>query len=46
MIKAALSNLRIYFLSLSRIPKGFAEEIEPMQRNFLWEGKEIQSPIS
>lgn len=45
MIEAALSNLPIYFLSLFRIPKGVAEDIERMQRNFLWKGKEIQNPI-
>lgn len=45
MINDALSNLQIYFLSLSRIPKGIAKEIDMMQLKFLWIGKENAKPL-
>ncbi|XP_038704727.1 uncharacterized protein LOC120000673 [Tripterygium wilfordii] len=36
LIKSALSNLPIYFMSLFRMPSSIARKIEQMQRNFLW----------
>ena len=39
-IKAALANLPIYFMSLSRCPMEVINQIEKLQHNFLWNGRE------
>lgn len=44
LVKATVSNLLIYFLSLFKIPKGVAEEIEHLQDQFLWKGQECSTP--
>lgn len=44
MTKAALSNLPIYFLSIFRIPRRVVVDIERMQCDFLWKGKEFSKP--
>ena len=36
LIKSTLSNLPTYFLSLFPIPASVANQIETLQRNFLW----------
>jgi hypothetical protein len=38
MIKNALSNLPIYYLSLFPIPVGVANRLERLHRDFLWGG--------
>lgn len=38
LIKACLSNLPLYYLSLFPIPKGIIEEICKIRRKFLWSG--------
>lgn len=43
-IKATLSNIPIYYLSLFKIPKGVAAEIERLQNQFLWCGQEAKKP--
>ena len=40
LIKAALANLPIYFLSMFKFPEEIINQIEKLQRNFLWNGKE------
>ena len=40
LIKAVLNNLPVYYLSMFRIPKRVAKEINKIQRNFLWNGKQ------
>lgn len=42
-MKATLSNLPIYYLSLCKIPKGIAIEKERLQTNF-YEGQEAWKP--
>ena len=39
LIKAVLNNLPVYYLSLFKIPKRVANEINKIQRKFLWNGK-------
>lgn len=43
-IKAALSNLPIYYLSIFKIPIGIARQIETLQRKFLWRGSSDSKP--
>lgn len=38
LIKASLSSLPLYFMSLFPIPKGILEKINKIQRQFLWSG--------
>ncbi|EOY19766.1 Uncharacterized protein TCM_045102 [Theobroma cacao] len=38
LIKAVLSNLPIYFMSILKMPKGVQEELDKMRRKFLWGG--------
>lgn len=44
LIKLALNNLPIHYLSLYRAPKGVVKEPETLQQNFLWEGREHRKP--
>lgn len=44
LIKATVSNLPIYYLSLLKIPKGVATEIERIQKQFLWRGQAKVKP--
>jgi len=39
LIKAMLSSLPLYYLSLFKIPAKVAQEINKIQRRFLWSGK-------
>lgn len=39
LIKASLSNLPIYFMSLYPIPQGVIDKIISIQRRFLWNGQ-------
>lgn len=36
LIKSTLSNLAVYYLSLFPIPKGVADKIVKLQRDFFW----------
>ena len=38
LIKASLSNLLMYFMSLFPVPVGVVEKIKKIQRSFLWSG--------
>lgn len=38
LIQSVLSSLLVYYPSLFKIPKGVAEEIEKLIRDFLWKG--------
>ena len=38
LIKAVLSSLPVYYLSLFKMPKRVAKEINRLQRRFLWSG--------
>lgn len=38
LIKAALSNVPVYYMSLFKIPRKIQLEVEKCQRNFLWLG--------
>ena len=38
LIKASLSSLPLYYMSLYPIPKGVVEKIVAIRRNFLWSG--------
>lgn len=38
MIKAALSNILVYYMSLFRMPSTVGKMIEKLQLDFLWEG--------
>ncbi|XP_077242388.1 uncharacterized protein LOC143882885 [Tasmannia lanceolata] len=40
LIKAASSNMPVYFMSLFKIPAMVVKRIEKIQRDFLWENKE------
>ena len=40
LIKAALANLPIYFMSLFKFPVEVIKRIEKLQRDFLWHGHE------
>lgn len=44
LIKAALSNLPIYFLSVFKIPIRVVKEIETLQKRFLWRGNSESKP--
>lgn len=39
LIKSALSNLPLYFMSLFPVPRGIINKISALQRNFLWNGR-------
>lgn len=39
LIKACLSNLPIYYMSLFKMPKAVMERLDRVHRNFLWEGQ-------
>jgi hypothetical protein len=38
LLKSTLSNLPMYFLSLFNLPAGVADQLDRIQRNFLWSG--------
>ncbi|CAL5374865.1 unnamed protein product [Camellia sinensis] len=42
LIKAVLSSLPVYYLSLFKIPKGVAKELDKIQAAFLWNGSVIE----
>lgn len=44
LIKATLSNLPTYYLSLFKIPKGVAAEIDRIQNHFLWRSQQDYKP--
>ena len=39
LIKACLSNIPVYYMSLFKMPKVVVERLDLICRNFLWEGK-------
>ncbi|XP_058076338.1 uncharacterized protein LOC131224915 [Magnolia sinica] len=45
LIKAALSNIPIYFMSLIRCPSSVLDRIDKLRRDFLWCGKENQKKL-
>ncbi|CAL5406146.1 unnamed protein product [Camellia sinensis] len=45
LIKAVLSSLLIYYLSLFKMPEGVAKELEKIQTAFLWGGSVIKSKL-
>lgn len=45
LIKAVVSSLPVYYLSLFRIPEGVAKEIERLQASFLWGGSDLKRKI-
>jgi hypothetical protein len=38
LLKSILSNLPMYYLSLFPIPVGVANQLDKLQRDFLWDG--------
>lgn len=38
LIKASLSNLPLYYMSLFKMPKSAASRLDHLRRDFLWEG--------
>lgn len=45
LIKAVLSSLPVYYLSLFKMPEGVAKELDKIQAAFLWGGSVIKSKI-
>ncbi|CAL5387765.1 unnamed protein product [Camellia sinensis] len=45
LIKAVLSSLPVYYLSLFKMPEGVAKELDKIQAAFLWGGSMIKSKI-
>lgn len=45
LIKSVLSSLPIYYMSLFKIPKNVAKELDRLQANFLWGGSEVRKKI-
>lgn len=45
LAKAVLGNLPTYYLSLFAAPIGVIKELEKIQRQFIWGGKENKSSI-
>lgn len=45
LIKASLSSLPIYYMSLFPIPRGVIAQITCLQRNFLWNNYEGKNPF-
>ncbi|XP_028077559.1 uncharacterized protein LOC114279501 [Camellia sinensis] len=45
LIKSALSNLPIYFLSILKMPKGVVKSISKLQANLLWEGSATNTKV-
>ncbi|XP_028113696.1 uncharacterized protein LOC114311727 [Camellia sinensis] len=45
LIKAVLSSLPVYFLSLFRVPEGIAKEIDQIQAAFLWGGPDLKRTL-
>lgn len=45
LIKLALTNLPIYFMSLFRCPSAVAKRLQSLQRDFLWHGREDKKEI-
>ena len=46
LIKASVSSLPIYFMSLFPVPQGIIEKINQLQRRFLWSGDLSKSAIA
>lgn len=44
LIRAALLNLPLYFLSIFKLPIGIARQIETLQKQFLWRGNYDSKP--
>lgn len=42
LIKAVISNLPIYYMSLFKMPVKITQQIDKLQRDFLWEGTLIR----
>lgn len=45
LIKAVLSNLPMYYLSLFKMPEGIAKEIDSIQAAFLWGGTDLKRKV-
>lgn len=45
LLKASLTSLPVYFMSLFRMPKGIADKIGKLQRQFLWGGSPEKSAL-
>ncbi|XP_028090980.1 uncharacterized protein LOC114291133 [Camellia sinensis] len=45
LVKAVLSSLPVYFLSLFKLPEGIAKEIDKIQASFLWGGSNLKRKI-
>ena len=46
LIKASITSLPLYFMSLFPAPRGVIEEIIKLQRRFLWSGEVGKSPLA
>lgn len=45
LIKAILSSLPVYYLSLFKMPVGVAKEINKIQSTFLWGGLDLKRKV-
>lgn len=46
LIKASITSLPLYFMSIFPIPKGIVEKIYKLQLQFLWGGRPKKSALS
>ena len=45
LVKAVLSSLPVYFMSLFKLPEGIAKELDKIQATFLWGGSKLKRKI-
>ncbi|CAL5432957.1 unnamed protein product [Camellia sinensis] len=45
LVKAVLSSIPVYYLSLFKLPEGIAKELDKIQASFLWGGPDLKRKI-
>ena len=45
LVKAVLSSIPVYYLSLFKLPEGIAKDLDKIQASFLWGGPDLKRKI-